>query len=233
MQSDFLSFRDRAEAGRQLAQSLMAYATQAPVVLALPRGGVPVAFEVAKALRASLDLVLVRKIGAPGHAEFGLGAVVDGTPPQVVLNEEALDRLRVPPGYIEEETRRQLQEIERRRQHYLAGRQPVDVQGRVAIVVDDGVATGGTVRAALKGVSRAWPACLVLAVPVAPADPIERLRAEADEVVCLMTPDLFYAVGEHYDDFCQTSDREVIRLLDQAQRWNREDNPSTSTDATT
>ncbi len=223
MHPDDLSFRDRAEAGRQLAPHLMAYADQSPVVLALPRGGVPVAFEVAQALRAPLDLVFVRKIGAPGHAEFGLGAVVDGAHPQVVLNEDALDQVRVPPGYIEEETQRQLQEIERRREHYLAGRRPVDVEGRIAIVVDDGIATGGTVRAALKGLSRARPAKLILAVPVAPRDTIERLRVEADEVVCLMTPEPFYAVGEHYDDFRQTSDREVTTLLDEAQRWNRED----------
>jgi putative phosphoribosyl transferase len=225
MHPDDLSFRDRAEAGRQLVPRLMAYADQSPVVLALPRGGVPVAFEVAQALRAPLDLIFVRKIGAPGHAEFGLGAVVDGAHPQIVLNEEALDHARVPPGYIEEETQRQLKEIERRRKHYLAGRRPVDVQGRVAIVVDDGIATGSTVRAALKGLSRARPACLVLAVPVAPADTIERLKAEADEVVCLMTPEPFYAVGEHYDDFRQTSDREVTTLLDEVQRWNREDTP--------
>jgi putative phosphoribosyl transferase len=203
----------------------MAYADQSPVVLALPRGGVPVAFEVAKALRAPLDLVFVRKIGAPGHAEFGLGAVVDGAHPQVVLNEDALDHVRVPPGYVEVEIQRQLKEIERRREHYLAGRRSVDVEGRVAIVVDDGIATGGTVRAALKGLSRARPARLALAVPVAPADTIERLRTEADEVICLMTPEPFYAVGEHYDDFRQTSDREVTTLLDEAQRWNREDVP--------
>jgi putative phosphoribosyl transferase len=222
MHPDDLSFRDRAEAGRQLVPRLMAYADQSPVVLALPRGGVPVAFEVAQALRAPLDLIFVRKIGAPGHAEFGLGAVVNGAHPQVVLNEQALGHVAVPPGYIEEETQRQLKEIERRRKHYLAGWRPVDVEGRVAIVVDDGIATGGTVRAALKGLSRARPARLVLAVPVAPADTIERLRKEADEVICLMTPEPFYAVGEHYDDFRQTSDREVITFLDEAHRWNRE-----------
>ena len=222
MQPEDLSFRDRADAGRQLVPRLMAYADQNPTILALPRGGVPVAFEVARALRAPLDLIFVRKIGAPGHAEFGLGAVVDGAHPQVVLNEEALGHVAVPPGYIEDETERQLKEIERRREHYLAGRRPVDVHGRVAIVVDDGIATGGTVRAALKGLSRARPARLVLAVPVAPADTIERLRTEADEVICLMTPEPFYAVGEHCDDFRQTSDREVITFLDEAHRWNRE-----------
>ena len=225
MQPDDLSFRDRAEAGRQLVPRLMAYADQNPAILALPRGGVPVAFEVAQALRAPLDLIFVRKIGAPGHAEFGLGAVVDGAHPQVVLNEEALGHVKVPPGYIEDETQRQLKEIERRREHYLAGKSPINVAGRVAIVVDDGIATGSTVRAALKGLSRARPARLILAVPVAPQDTLARLASEADEVVCLMTPEPFYAVGEHYDDFSQTSDREVMRLLDEAQRWNREDVP--------
>lgn len=220
-----LSFRDRADAGRQLARRLEAYAAQDPVVLALPRGGVPVAFEVARELQAPLDLVFVRKIGAPGHAEFGLGAIVDGAQPQVVLNDEALAALDVPRRYIEEETRRQLKEIERRRRHYLSGRRPVDVEGRTVIVVDDGIATGGTVRAALKGLARARPARLVLAVPVAPADTAELLRAEADEVVCLLTPDTFYAVGEHYDDFTQTSDQEVIALLDEARTWNKEEVP--------
>jgi putative phosphoribosyl transferase len=222
MQPDVLSFRDRADAGRQLVPRLMAYADQSPVILALPRGGVPVAFEVTRSLRAPLDLIFVRKIGAPGHAEFGLGAVVDGAHPQIVLNEEALGHLKVPPDYIKEETQRQLKEIERRREHYLAGRRPLDVEGRVAIVVDDGIATGGTVQAALKGLSRARPARLILAVPVAPRDTLARLAAEADEVVCLMTPEPFYAVGEHYDDFSQTSDREVTTLLDEAQLWNRE-----------
>lgn len=143
MQPDALSFRDRADAGCQLAPHLLAYADQNPVVLALPRGGVPVAFEVAKALRVPLDLIFVRRIGAPGHAELGLGAVVDGAHPQVVLNEEAFSHVQVPPGYIEAETQRQLQEIERRREHDLAGRRPIDVAGRVASVVDDGITTGG------------------------------------------------------------------------------------------
>jgi len=222
MHPEDLSFRDRADAGRQLVPRLMTYAAQNPVVLALPRGGVPVAFEVARALRTPLDLIFVRKIGAPGHAEFGLGAVVDGAHPQVVLNEEALGHVAVPPGYIEAQTQRQLQEKECRRVHYLAGRRPVDLAGRTAIVIDDGIATGSTGRAALKGLSRARPARLVLAVPVAPRETIDRLKAEADEVVCLITPESFYAVSEHYDDFRQTSDREVTTLLDEAQRWNRE-----------
>jgi putative phosphoribosyl transferase len=200
MHPDVLSFRDRADAGRQLVPYLMAYATQNPVVLALPRGGVPVAFEVARALRAPLDLVFVQDRRS-GPCRIRPGSGRGRSPPQVVLNEEAMSLLNVPPCYIEEETQRQLQEIERRREHYLAGRRPVDVEGHVAIMVNDGIATGGTVRAALKGLSRARPAKLILAVPVAPADTIERLRPEADEVVCLMTPEPFYAVGEHYDGF--------------------------------
>jgi putative phosphoribosyl transferase len=222
MAIDDFSFRNRVEAGRQLANRLAQFRFRDPVVLALPRGGVPVGYEVAKALQAPLDVVFVRKIGAPGHREFGLGAVVDGAHPQTVLNEEVVAQLDVPPAYIEEETRRQLQEIERRRQRYLGGRRPVEVEGRTAIVVDDGIATGGTVRAALQGLSRARPAYLVLAVPVAPADTVDGLRSQADEVVCLMMPEPFYAVGAHYDDFTQTTDEEVVALLDKARSWSEE-----------
>ena len=213
-------FRNRRDAGRRLATALKSYRTSRPIVLALPRGGVPVGFEVAKALAAPLDVLLVRKIGAPGQEELGLGAVVDGHDPQLVLNEDLVRVVAPPAGYIEAEEQRQLAEIERRRQEYVGNRTPVAVEGRIVIVVDDGIATGATVKAALRGLARNRPARLVLAVPVAPADSLEELSAECDELVCLATPDPFYAVGPHYGDFRQTEDAEVVRLLAEARQWS-------------
>ena len=213
-------FTDRRDAGRQLAAALARYRVSRPVVLALPRGGVPVGFEVAQALDAPLDVLLVRKIGAPGHEELGLGAVVDGQDPQLVLNPDVVRAVGPPPGYIEAEKRRQLAEIERRRRQYVGDRAPTPVDGRTVIIVDDGIATGGTVKAALRGVSQHRPARLVLAVPVAPADSLDELASECDDIVCLATPEPFFAVGPHYRDFTQTEDEEVIRLLDEARQWN-------------
>ena len=207
-------FSDRKAAGRELAAALMNYQLESPVVLAIPRGGVPIGFEVALALQAPLDIVVARKLGAPGQHELGLGAIVDGDYPQSVLNEELIKELGVSTEYIEKEIEIELKEIRRRQAVYRKGRPAVKVAGRTVIVVDDGIATGGSIRVALRGVKLMAPKQLVLAVPVAPSDTIESLRAEADEVVCLDTPQYFKAIGEFYEDFSQTSDGEVIELLE-------------------
>jgi putative phosphoribosyl transferase len=209
-------FADRREAGRQLAAALAAFKDARPIVLALPRGGVPVAFEVAQALGAPLDVALVRKIGAPGQSELGLGAIVDGADPQMILNEEVVRLVRPKPGYLQSEQARQLRELERRRRLYRGGRPAPAVEGRTIIVVDDGIATGGSAKAVLRALSAQHAGKLVLAVPVAPADTLETLSSEADEVICLATPDPFFAVGEHYADFAQTTDQEVVNLLQRA-----------------
>jgi len=210
-------FLDRAEAGRRLAAALMRFAPEAPLVLALPRGGVPVAFEVARALKAPLDVLLVRKIGAPGHEELALGALVDADPPELVLNPNVVSAVRPPAGYVEAARQRQLSEIERRRHLYRRGRPPLPVRDRVVIVVDDGIATGATMKAAVRGIRQSGPRRLIVAVPVAPAETVAELGEECDDVVCLETPEPFYAVGVHYARFAQTSDEEVVALLKAAQ----------------
>jgi putative phosphoribosyl transferase len=206
-------FQDRREAGRRLAVPLLRYRSERPVVVALPRGGVPVGYEVARALGAPLDILVVRKLGAPGQPELGIGAVVDGDHPERVLNDEVVRLLDVSAEYLRGEIERQLAEIHRRQEAYRGGRPPVCVAGRTAIVVDDGLATGGSMRAALRGLRRAGPRRLVLAVPVAPAATLATLAAEVDDVVCLSTPSPFDAVGCFYADFAQTDDAEVIALL--------------------
>ncbi|MBL27124.1 MAG: phosphoribosyltransferase [Rhodospirillaceae bacterium] len=206
-------FDDRADAGRQLAGRLEGCAGSAPIVLALPRGGVAVAREIADALGAPLDLLMVRKIGLPWQPELALGAIVDGAEPQTVINEDVAAMVRLPADYIEEESRRQLAEIERRRKAWLGDRAPLDVAGRTVIVVDDGIATGATTRAALRGLRRRKPAHLVLAVPVAPPDTVAKLQAEVDDLICLETPRDFGAIGFFYRDFHQMTDDEVMALL--------------------
>ncbi|MGO9060270.1 MAG: phosphoribosyltransferase [Candidatus Binataceae bacterium] len=209
-------FTDRKAAGRELAAALMRFKLESPVVLAIPRGGVPVGFEVALALQAPLDIIVARKLGAPGQHELGLGAIVDGDHPQSVLNEDIIRELGVSAQYIQKEIETELKEIRRRQATYRKGRPAVEVAGRTVIVVDDGIATGGSIRAALRGVKRMAPKKVVLAVPVAPSDTIESLRSEADEIVCLDTPEYFMAIGEFYEDFSQTNDDEVIELLEAA-----------------
>ena len=209
-------FGDRSEAGRKLAERLTHLAGASPVVLALPRGGIPVGLEIARALDAPLDLVLVRKIGAPFQPELALGAVVDGGRAKTVLNEALIREYQIPESYLAEASARELQEIERRRELYLAGRASVPVEGRTAIVVDDGIATGATMEAALHATHRADPKRLVLAVPIAPPDTLERLRPQVDEVACLATPRRFGAIGAFYADFRQLTDEEVVGLLRRA-----------------
>lgn len=213
-------FADRRSAGRQLAKQVQAHGFAAPVVLALPRGGVPVGFEVARALHAPLDVLLVRKIGAPGHEEYGIGALVDGASPQVVIDEAMARMAGASRDYIEAQAARQFAEIERRRTLYRVGH-GIPLTGCTAIVVDDGIATGGTARAALLALARSGPARIILAVPLAPAEVLPDLRKLCDEVVCLVTPYPFLAVGIHYRDFTQTEDDEVIRLLTKARHWEK------------
>ena len=211
-----MMFRNREEAGRLLAARLAHLKGEGVVVLALPRGGVPVALPVARALGAPLDLILVRKIGAPGQPELGIGAVVEGTPPETVLNEDIVRLLGVSRGHIEREVEAALREIARRRALYLRGRSPVPLRGRSVVLVDDGIATGGTVRVALQALARLGAGRRILAVPVAPADVARELRSACEEAVFLATPEEFGAVGSHYEDFGQLTDAEVIALLDRA-----------------
>jgi len=212
-------FESRAEAGRLLAAELAARAWERPVVLALPRGGVPVGLEVARGLGCPLDLVLVRKVGAPYQPEFAIAAVVDGDPPRLVRNP-ALGAWegREWERHLKDAYREASAEIRRRREAYLAGRTPVPVDGRTAIVVDDGLATGTTMRAAVEALRMRGAARVVVAVPVAPPDAARALAAVADEFVCLETPAAFGAVGAFYDDFHQLDDAEVVRLMRDAPR---------------
>ncbi|KAL3124776.1 hypothetical protein niasHT_001613 [Heterodera trifolii] len=215
-------FVDRKDAGQKLAKALAHILPQRDniVVLALPRGGVPVACEVADAFQAPLDLLMVRKIGAPGHEEYGIGAVVEGNPPELVMNEEAVRITRPSDAYVQQQMQKQLKEMERQRKTYLGDKPPVSLEGRIAIVVDDGIATGGTARVALKALRQKNVSRAILASPVAPSDTLAELRAEGNEVLCLETPPNFSAVGLHYQRFDQTSDEEVIRCMEKAKNWS-------------
>jgi predicted phosphoribosyltransferase len=208
-------FRDRADAGRFLATKLMTYANRPDVlVLALPRGGVPVAYEVARTLRAPLDVFLVRKLGVPGHEELAMGALATGG--LRVLNEDVVQALGIPEEVIASVVARERQELERRERLYRDDRPAPEVRGRVVILVDDGLATGSTMRAAVAALRQQRPARIVVAVPVGSPETCAELNAEADEAVCARTPEPFYAVGLWYDDFAQTTDDEVHDLLARA-----------------
>ena len=210
------TFANRQDAGQRLAEAVEKLGLADPVVLALPRGGVPVAAVLAERLKAPLDVLLARKIGAPGEPEFAIGAVVDGATPATVLHQDTIDRLAISREYVDAEIARQLSAIADRRRLYLGADAPVDLTGKDAVIVDDGIATGATIEAAIKAVRQSAARQVVLAVPVAPAKTIARLRGVADQIVCLSAPRVFGAVGAHYADFRQVADDEVKRLLRQA-----------------
>ncbi|HVB35260.1 MAG TPA: phosphoribosyltransferase [Patescibacteria group bacterium] len=209
-------FQDRTQAGRMLAHALRGYAgRQDAIVLGAPRGGVPVAFEVATQLKLPLDVFVLRKLGVPWQEELAFGAIAEGG--IRVLEEEILDSVGLSPSQIEEVARQEQKELDRRLLIYRAGRPPLDVRGRTVILVDDGIATGSTARAAITALRQMQPARIVLAVPVAPPSTCLRLRSLADELVVLEEPDSFYAIGQFYLDFEPVSDQEVTGLL--ARAW--------------
>jgi len=210
-----LRFRDRIEAGQLLGRELAARFVNADdaIVLALPRGGVPVGYEVAKALGAPLDVFIVRKLGVPGHEELAMGAIASGG--VRVLNRDVLDYARVTQQQLDAVAAREERELTRREAEYRGNRAPLDVRGRTVIIVDDGLATGSTMRAAVQALRAMEPKRVIVAVPVGAAQTCEDLREIADEIVCLRTPEPFEAVGLWYDDFTQTTDAEVHALLSQ------------------
>jgi putative phosphoribosyl transferase len=210
-------YRNRSEAGRQLATMLTVYADRPDtLVLALPRGGVPVAYEVATALHAPLDVFLVRKLGVPGNEELAMGAIASGG--VCVLNEGVVRTLNIPDGVIEAVSRREQQELDRRERLYRDNRPPLDVSNRVVILIDDGLATGATMRAAARALQQQKPGRLVVAVPVAAPETCNEFHVIVDEIFCAQTPDPFFGVGWWYDDFSQTSDQQVHDLLASSQQ---------------
>ena len=213
-------FRDREDAGRRLAERLSRYRDECPVVFALPRGGVPVGYEISRALGVPLEVLVARKLGAPGQPEFGIGAVAPGG--VRILNEEVVRRLGIPDAYVERITERETAEVERRLRHFRGGRPEPEVRRRIAILVDDGLATGVTARAAIKALRHLEPRRLVLAAPVCAAQTAELLDPEVDELVCLEAPPDLGAIGFWYRDFSQTTDEEVIELLESARREHEE-----------
>jgi len=214
-------FRDRTEAGKYLATKLLSYKDRPDVlVLALPRGGVPVAFEVAQALRVPLDIFLVRKLGVPGHEELAMGAISTGG--VLVLNEDTVDYLRIPEHVIDAIAAEELKELERRELAYRGNRAEPDVKGKTVILIDDGLATGSTIRAAAQALRQQQPARIVVAVPVSAPETCDEYRIGVDEIICAVTPEPFLGVGMWYLDFPQTTDDEVRDLIERARAEKRE-----------
>jgi predicted phosphoribosyltransferase len=215
MASIFHRFANREEAGRMLAEALSAYTGRSDIfILALPRGGVPVAYEVAKTLLAPMDLWLVRKLGVPGQEELALGALAAKN--IRVLNQEIIDLLNIDQTVIDTVVSREQAELERRNQLYRRGKPPPDIEGKTIIIVDDGLATGATMRVAIASLRQARAARIVAAVPVGAASTCRKIEKESDELVCLYKPEPFYGVGQWYSDFSQTSDENVLTLLNNA-----------------
>jgi len=211
-------FQDRFHAGRVLAEKVRKYAGRPDLlVLGLPRGGVPVAFEVAKALQAPLDVFLVRKLGVPGHAELAMGAIASGG--VRVLNEGVVQSLRIPDNVIDQVTADEQRELERRENAYRGKRAAYEIQGRTLILIDDGLATGASMRAAVVALRKREPRHIVVAVPTAAPDTCAAFEDQVDEIICAMTPEPFVAVGMWYEDFSQTTDEEVREILEQAGEW--------------
>jgi predicted phosphoribosyltransferase len=213
-------FVDRREAGRRLAVRLRSYAGPDTLVLALPRGGVPVGYEVARALEVPLDVFVVRKLGLPGHPEMAMGAIASGGIP--LLNDNLVQYLGLSPELVDEVVEQEREELERRELEYRGTESPPDVRGRTVILIDDGLATGSTMLAAIEALRKLGPARIVVAVPVASPQACEALAREADDVVCAATPQPFHAVGLWYDDFSQTTDEEVRELLESARAAGRQ-----------
>ncbi len=206
-------FKDRREAGKLLAERLLSFAEAKPIVYALPRGGLPVADEVAKSLKAPLDLILVRKLGAPGHQELAIGALVDGAAPTTILHQDIIAELDVPDSYIKSAEATALAEIERRRKLYMKDRPALSPKDRTVIIVDDGLATGATMEAAVAAIRKAGAARIIVAVPVAPRETMGRLKQAADNVIALETPYPFWSVGSWYRSFPQLTDEDVVETL--------------------
>lgn len=208
-------FKDRRDAGQKLAGALLKYSSNNAVVLAIPRGGVVVADEVASRLNLPLSLIIPRKIGAPGNPELAIGATAGSG--KIVLNQDVIRALAIDEQFIKEAVKRENEEIKRREQSYLQGKERPETKGKTVIIVDDGIATGSTAEAAIYAVKAEEPKNIILAIPVAPPESVDRLKKEADEVVVLELPPVFYAVGQFYEEFKQTSDLEVIEIL---QKYN-------------